>query len=94
MAELCLRELRATMLEAKAQELLLKAEAIREAPAKGVPAARITIDLQPDGRGRIVSTCMGRPDSSYVPVPDVRLPGEVCKLVAELRERLSGVTLK
>lgn len=94
MAELCLRDLRASALEARAQALLLKAAEIRKVAAQGVPAARITIDLLPDGRGRIFSACMGRPDASYVPVPDDRLPGEVCKLVSELRERLGGVIPK
>lgn len=52
--------------------------------------ARIVIDLLPDGRARIVGTCLGRPDASYAPLPDGRLPGEVGGLVAELRERLAG----
>ena len=54
--------------------------------------AHIAIDLLPDGRARIVSTCAGRPDASYSPLPDTRLGAEVVALVAELRERLAGVS--
>lgn len=55
---------------------------------------RITIDLLSDGRARIVSTCLGKPDSSYAPLSDERLPSEIGKLMAELRARLSGVSPK
>lgn len=56
------------------------------------PLAHIAIDLLPDGRARIVGTCAGRPDASYAPLPDARLGAEVAALVAELRERLVGVS--
>ena len=45
---------------------------------------RITIDLLPDGRVRIMSVCLGRRDAVYAPVPDARAPQEVQKLLAEL----------
>lgn len=51
--------------------------------------AHIAIDLLPDGRARVVSTCAGRPDSAYSPLPDGQLGAEVQALVVELRERLS-----
>ncbi len=54
--------------------------------------AHIAIDLLPDGRARVISTCAGRPDASYAPLPDARLGAEVQALVAELRERLAGVS--
>ena len=50
--------------------------------------AEIRIALLPDGRVRVSSTCLGRPDSSYAPQPQDRAPAEVSKLLAELRERL------
>lgn len=53
--------------------------------------AEISIALQSDGRVRITSTCWGRFDSSYVPLPDERCPEEVEKLLGELRRRLAGV---
>lgn len=57
---------------------------------KSVPAAaRITVELLPDGQVHIASTCMGRFDSSYAALPDARAAGEVARLVDELRERLA-----
>lgn len=56
--------------------------------------AHISVDLLPDGRVRILSTCMGRPDASYAPLPDGRLPHEMERLLAELRGRLAGVSPK
>lgn len=58
------------------------------------PVARIAIDLLPDGRARLSSTCAGRFDSLYAPLPDQRVPSEVQKLLGELRERLAGATRK
>ncbi|MGP1692070.1 MAG: hypothetical protein ACTS6O_06150 [Giesbergeria sp.] len=54
--------------------------------------AQITIELLPVGRVRLSSTCMGLPDSSYMPLLQDRSPAEVSKLIAELRERLEGFT--
>lgn len=51
--------------------------------------AQCVIDVLPDGRVRIRSTCMGRFDSSYAPLDDQRAPQEVQRLLGELRERLS-----
>lgn len=51
--------------------------------------ASVLIDLLPDGRARISSTCGGKPDASYVPMADARVGKEVDGLLAELRERLS-----
>lgn len=62
--------------------------------AEAIPVAHISIDLLPDGRARIVSTCQGRPDSSYAPLPDECLPSEISGLLAELRARLGGVSLR
>lgn len=56
--------------------------------------AHISVDLLPDGRVRIFSTCMGRPDASYAPLADARLAHEVGRLLAELRARLSEVSPK
>lgn len=56
--------------------------------------AVIAIDVLPSGRIRLSSTCMGRPDSSYSPLPDMRGPVEVARLLAELRQRLEGVSQK
>ena len=53
--------------------------------------ATIKIDLLPDGRVRISSVCMDRPDSSYAPLAEERAPAEVEKLLGELRQRLKGV---
>ncbi len=54
--------------------------------------ACITLELLPEGKVRIASTCFGRFDSSYAPMPDQRVASEVQKLLGELRERLAGVT--
>ncbi|WP_312593956.1 hypothetical protein [Comamonas terrigena] len=51
--------------------------------------ASITIEVLPDGRVRMESTCGGRPDSRYAPLADAVVPREVEKLLVELRERLS-----
>lgn len=56
--------------------------------------AVIAIDVLPCGRIRLSSTCMGGPDSSYMPLPDERGPAEVERLLAELRQRLEGVSPK
>lgn len=56
--------------------------------------AIIKIDLLPDGRVRISSVCMEKPDSSYAPLPDKRAPAEVEKLLGELRRRLQGLSRK
>lgn len=53
------------------------------------PLAQCVIDVLPDGKVRIRSTCMGRFDSSYAPLDDQRAPQEVQRLLGELRERLS-----
>lgn len=53
------------------------------------PLAQCVIDVLPDGKVRIRSTCMGRFDSSYAPLDDHRAPQEVQRLLGELRERLS-----
>ena len=52
--------------------------------------ATIKIDLLPDGRVRISSVCMDRPDSSYAPLAEERAPAEVEKLLGELRVRLQS----
>lgn len=56
--------------------------------------ATIKIDLLPDGRVRISSACLDRPDSSYAPLAEERAPAEVEKLLGELRRRLQGVSRK
>ncbi len=53
--------------------------------------ASITVTLLDDGTVSLRSTCAGQFDSSYAPMPDIRLGAEVVQLVAELRERLAGV---
>lgn len=52
-------------------------------------AAAIAIEVLPNGRVRMDSTCCGRPDSRYAPLADAMVPQEVEKLLVELRERLS-----
>lgn len=52
--------------------------------------AEIRVALLPDGRVRVSSTCLGRPDSSYAPQPQECAPAEVQKLLIELRQRLPG----
>lgn len=82
----------------------LQAEDVRKA-AQTLPAhvhlqsgevhsaiAFIVINLLPDGRASISSTCGGKPDASYFPMADARVGKEVNGLLAELRERLCGVT--
>ncbi len=56
--------------------------------------AHISIDVLASGRIRLSSTCKGVPDSSYTPLPDARGPAEVERLLAELRQRLEGVSQK
>lgn len=53
--------------------------------------ARVTLDLLPDGRVRIMSVCLGLRDAVYSPLPDARAAQEVQKLLAELRLQLGGV---
>ena len=53
--------------------------------------ATIKIDLLPDGRVRISSVCMDRPDSSYAPLAEERAPAEVEKLLGELRSQLPSL---
>lgn len=81
---------RANLLAARAQLCRAKL-ATCHAAAPDEPLAHIAVDLLPDGRVRITSTCMGKPDASYAPLADARLGSEVQALVAELRERLEGV---
>lgn len=57
----------------------------------GSKLTRVTLDLLPDGRVRIMSVCLGQRDAVYAPVPDARAPQEVQKLLAELRQQLGGV---
>lgn len=52
------------------------------------PLARITLDVLAEGKVRLGSTCAGRFDSSYAPMPDQRAATEVLKLLWELRDRL------
>lgn len=52
------------------------------------PLASITLEVLPEGNVRLSSTCLGRFDSSYAPMPDLRAATEVLKLLWELRGRL------
>lgn len=57
----------------------------------GMPIrARIVIDMLPDGRCRLSSTCWGQHDSSYSPFHDEKAYAEVPVLMAEIRRRLAG----
>lgn len=58
-------------------------------PGKARPIAQVALDLLPGGLVRITSTCMGERDASYAAMQDLRVAGEVEKLVNELRDRLS-----
>ena len=49
--------------------------------------ARVVLDLGADGRVLITATCCGVPDSKYAPMADERVPVEISKLLAELRNR-------
>lgn len=53
--------------------------------------AQITISLHPGGVWLMRSTCLDRPDASYMPLPDSSVAKEVTKLVNELRQRLAGI---
>lgn len=78
--------LRADLLAAQAQVQRSKL-ALRQ-------LAQIVVDVLPDGRVHITSTCAERFDSSYASMPDGRVPAEVRKLLMELRARLAGVSPK
>lgn len=52
------------------------------------PLSQIVINVLPNGRVCLSSTCQGRFDSSYAPFHDQRAPQEVQRLLGELRERL------
>lgn len=49
--------------------------------------ASIRLDLLANGRVVISSTFAGRFDSAYMPRADARVPDEVEKLIAELRQQ-------
>lgn len=61
------------------------------APALAPADAHIVIgvDLQKDGV-RIQVFRRGKPDSTYMPMPDARLPAELILLLREIRRELSG----
>lgn len=54
-------------------------------PSSRLPVAQLVIDVLPDGRVRMQSTRLGRPDASYAPFSDEKLGPEVAKLLVELR---------
>lgn len=47
----------------------------------------IVLDVLADGRVVISSAFAGRFDSAYMPRADAAIPGEVAKLLAELRQQ-------
>lgn len=52
--------------------------------------AQITISLRLDGAVLMRSTFMSRADASYMPLSDDRVPVEVAKLLAELRQQMAA----
>lgn len=90
--EQALRESLATL---TASMLCLRRWWLLEADLSGCPnspLATVVLDLLPDGRIHISSTCCGKPDASYAPMADARVGKEVDVLVAELRERLGAIS--
>lgn len=77
-------ETRRSTLLLQARSLELKAQMLQR-PA----SASIAIDVLPDGRVLISSTCQGRPDSRYAPLDDQQAPQELQRLLGELREQLA-----
>lgn len=79
---------------AKHPELLACAFALRAACVAEAKKSmgQVVIDFLPDDRVRMVSTCFGQPDCSYLSLADAKAGDEVAKLVQEMRQRLSGVT--
>lgn len=63
---------------------------VKKPPVGGLEeVAQIVITVQANGHARLVSTCLGAPDSSCVPLPDYKVPAEVGKLMGELRSRVA-----
>ena len=49
--------------------------------------ARVLVYVLPGGRLAMSADCRGAPDAVYAPMADDRLPWEIGRLVAELRQR-------
>lgn len=69
--------------------LALRAACLAEAEKN---MGQVVVTLLPDDRVRMVSTCFGRLDCSYLNLADAKTGDEAVKLVNEMRQRLPGAT--